>query len=64
VSDTEAPDMPGTQFLVDGEGFLRFIQRPSEASPGWNDPEALERALRVISAHPISAAPGAQHHHH
>jgi putative copper export protein/mono/diheme cytochrome c family protein len=64
VSDTEVPDMPGTQFLVDGEGFLRFIQRPSEASPGWNDPEALESTLRAISAHPISPAPGAQHHHH
>ena len=64
VSGTEAPDMPGTQFLVDGEGFLRFIQRPSESSPGWNDPAALESTLRAISANPILAAPGGQQHHH
>jgi mono/diheme cytochrome c family protein len=64
VSDTEAPDMPGTQFLVDGAGFLRFIQRPTEASPGWNDPEALKNALRAISAHAILAATGGQHHRH
>lgn len=64
ISATGLSDMPGTQFLVDGEGFLRVIQRPSDASPGWNDREVLERISRTISAHPIAAAGGGHHQHH
>jgi len=64
VSGTTASDLPGTQFLIDGAGFLRLIQRPSEASPGWDDPKVLERASQMISAHPISDAHAAMHHHH
>ena len=39
VSATEASDMAGTQFLVDGGGFLRLIQRPAGMIPRpWRAP--------------------------
>jgi len=64
ISATGTADMPGTQFLVDSAGFLRFVQRPTAASPGWDDPEVLASSIRTIFANPILAATGGQHHHH
>jgi putative copper export protein/mono/diheme cytochrome c family protein len=64
ASATAVSDLPGTQFLVDGAGFLRLIQRPSDEPPGWNDPEVLESVSREVSAHPISDASLGQHQHH
>ncbi len=51
-------DLPGAQVLVDGQGWLRAVQRPG-ASPGWNDPRALAAAVRGIEGHPLAA--GTEH---
>ena len=51
-------DLPGTQVLVDGQGWLRAAQRPGR-SPGWDDPRALAAAVRDIEGHPLAA--GAEH---
>jgi putative copper export protein/mono/diheme cytochrome c family protein len=64
ISSTQVTDMPDTQFLVDPQGFLRLIQRPSGSSSGWDQPDVLERVSRTISDHPISTSQGGQHQHH
>ena len=64
ISATAVSDMPGTEFLIDSEGFLRLTQRPSETSPSWNDPEVLRNIGRMISTDPISQPSSGQHHHH
>ena len=51
-------ELPGTQVLVDGQGWLRAVQRPG-ASPGWDDRQVLAGAVRDIEAHPLAA--GAEH---
>ena len=64
ISGVDPRDLPGTQFLVDAAGFLRLIQHPSEASPGWDDPTVLDSVSRMLAAHPISEAGVEMHHHH
>ena len=50
------PDaLAGTQVLVDGAGWLRAVQAPG-ATPGWDDPAALEAALREVREHPQATA--------
>jgi mono/diheme cytochrome c family protein/uncharacterized membrane protein len=39
----------GTQFLIDGEGWLRAMQRPG-ASDSWNDPKSLAAAVAAMLA--------------
>jgi putative copper export protein/mono/diheme cytochrome c family protein len=63
VSGTPGQDMPGTQFLIDRNGWLRAAQHPSDASAGWNSPEALGKAIRTIASHPIAPTAEAHHHH-
>ncbi len=55
-------DLPGSEFLIDGEGWLRAMQRPG-AAPGWNDPKVLEADIEQLAAHPIAASAGASHAH-
>ncbi len=45
--------LPGTQVLVDGQGWLRAVQRPG-AEPGWDDPRALAAAVRDIEGHALA----------
>ncbi len=47
--------MAGTQFLIDGAGWLRAA---TSLSPGWNDPHTLQAELRELTAHPIAAGTG------
>lgn len=47
--------MAGMQVLVDGEGWLRAVQRPG-AGPSWDDPSALAAAVRDLQAHPLGLA--------
>jgi putative copper export protein/mono/diheme cytochrome c family protein len=53
--------LAGTQVLIDGNGWLRALQRPS-AAPGWNDLKVLSAEVETIRAHPIAAA-GSSHAH-
>jgi putative copper export protein/mono/diheme cytochrome c family protein len=48
-------DLPGTQFLIDGDGWLRAVQRAG-ATSSWNDPAALSAAIRTLEAHPVAAS--------
>ncbi len=49
----------GTQFLIDGDGWLRAIQHPG-ASDSWNDPQSLAAsvaAMRTQKVAPKAPAP-------
>ena len=61
ISGLALAGLPGTEFLIDGDGWLRAVQRPT-AAPGWNDPAVLEADMRQLAAHPI-ASPGVSHAH-
>ncbi len=52
--------LPGTQFLVDGAGWLRAVQRPGDQA-GWNDPQRLLADIRRFRAHPLAAGAGMDH---
>ncbi len=53
VSGTPLARMPGTQFLIDGEGWLRAMQQAG-AAPGWDDTTALKLEIRQLDAHPVA----------
>jgi hypothetical protein len=45
-----APSLPpGTQFLIDSDGWLRALQRPGVAD-SWNNPKALAAAVAAMHA--------------
>ena len=60
VSGVPPSAMPGTEFLIDGAGWLRAMQAP-EAAPGWNDPRQLSAEIAQLAAHPLPADAGAVH---
>ena len=62
ISGLTLPNLPGTQFLIDGEGWLRAVQRPA-GMPGWNDPATLAAEVQQLAAHPIAPNAGASHAH-
>ena len=62
VSGLTPAELPGTEFLIDGDGWLRAVQRPT-AAPGWNDPKTLAADVQQFAAHPIAASAGASHAH-
>ncbi len=45
--------LAGTQFLIDGDGWLRAMQRPG--STQWDDPRALLADVRGFRAHPVGS---------
>jgi len=57
VSGIPEHDLPGTQFLIDGEGWLRAIERPGDPKD-WNNPQALAAELNDLKAHPIAMGVG------
>ncbi|MEJ1978998.1 MAG: CopD family protein [Acetobacteraceae bacterium] len=58
ISGIPARDLPGTQFLIDGNGWLRALQRPGPSAT-WEDASVLASEVRTIREHPITvvAAP-------
>lgn len=59
-----APEqLAGTQFLVDPDGWLRWVFAPEQAA-ALAMPGALQRALDEIAAHPLAAGARAGHQHH
>ena len=62
VSGLAASELPGMEFLIDADGWMRAVQRPT-ARPGWNDPKTLAADVQQLAAHPIAASPGASHAH-
>jgi putative copper export protein/mono/diheme cytochrome c family protein len=62
VSGLAPSELPGSEFLIDAEGWLRAVQRPT-AAPGWNDPKILATEIQDLAAHPIAANAAASHAH-
>ena len=54
VTGRTPAEMAGTEFLIDGDGWLRAMQGPT-AAPAWNDPKRLASDIRQYAAHPIGA---------
>ena len=54
IAGLALPEVSTAQFLIDGDGWLRSLQRPGVA-PGWNDPAVLAQAVAAIRAHPLSS---------
>ena len=64
VSFGEVPEaLAGTQALADQNGWLRQRWRPGD-TPNWNDPRALDTAIRDIATHPLAITAGGGHGHH
>ena len=61
VSGMSAASIAGSEYLIDGAGWLRQLQRPG--TEGWNDPQALQADIRQLQAHPIVAKPEAMDPH-
>ena len=57
ISGVLPGEIGGAQFLIDGDGWLRLLQRP-DAAPGWDDPGTLAQAIAAIRAHPMTGARG------
>ena len=57
ISGLRPQEVNGAQFLIDGNGWLRDLQRP-DAAPGWDDPAILAQAVAAIRAHPLAGTGG------
>ncbi len=55
VSGLDVSALPGTEFLIDDQGWLRAMQRPNTAS-AWDDASSLDAELRSLRAHPAAEA--------
>lgn len=62
LSDGPAEALPGTEFLIDPAGLLRFIHRAG--TQGWMTRQQLISEVDGICASPIDAANGGEHGHH
>ena len=60
VTGISARDLPGTQILVDGQGWLRAVQ-PAGAAPDWDDPRVLAAKVTEIEHHPLGASNRTMH---
>ncbi len=59
IAGVPQSELAGAQFLIDGDGWLRAVQRPGR--PGWNDPKALAAEIQQLATHPVAASPGVSH---
>ncbi len=58
------PDrLPGVEFLIDANGWLRAIHIPGDAG-GWDTRDALIAAIRGICGDPVPQRSGDEHEHH
>ncbi len=60
VSGQPPDQLAGTEFLIDGAGWLRAMQRPTSAAD-WNDAARLLAQIRTLAAHPIAGSTGGSH---
>jgi putative copper export protein/mono/diheme cytochrome c family protein len=64
VSGLAPADLPGMQFLVDTNGWLRAMRPLAGAGQSAADPEALLAEIDQICHHPLDDPGGASAHHH
>jgi putative copper export protein/mono/diheme cytochrome c family protein len=50
-------DLPGTQFLIDDNGWLRAVRRPMGGS-GWDDARSLAAEIANLRAHKVTVSAG------
>ena len=62
VAGVAPRDLPGTEFLIDTNGWLRAVQKPGETI-SWNDPGRLEDQVIQLCEHPLGAEAQVHHHH-
>jgi putative copper export protein/mono/diheme cytochrome c family protein len=55
--------LPGAEFLIDPNGWLRAAWLPGSGR-GWSTPDELIAQVRLICTHPIASDPGGDHEHH
>ncbi|MGA3401925.1 MAG: CopD family protein [Acetobacteraceae bacterium] len=55
--------LPGAEFLVDPNGWLRAAWLPNSGR-GWSTPDQLIAQVRLICTHPIAINTGGGHEHH
>jgi hypothetical protein len=55
--------LPGTQFLIDGKGWLRAVHHPGFAASDWNDPAVLTAEVKELQSHPVAGSAGMDHAH-
>ena len=60
VAGVQLRDLPGTEFLIDADGWLRAVEAPGDPS-GWSDPARLAATIRQLAAHPLAAGGGHGH---
>jgi mono/diheme cytochrome c family protein len=56
-------EAPGTQFLIDGKGWLRAVHHPGYAPGDWNDPAVLAAEVKELQSHPVAGSGGMDHAH-
>ena len=61
VAGRATAEMVGTEFLIDGDGWLRAMQASAATAP-WNDPKRLASDVRQYTSHPIGAIGGSHAH--
>jgi putative copper export protein/mono/diheme cytochrome c family protein len=54
VTGLGAAALADSQFLIDGDGWLRAMQ-PGDTAVGWNDPAVLAAEIGKLAAQPIAA---------
>jgi putative copper export protein/mono/diheme cytochrome c family protein len=63
IAGLPAGELPGTQFLIDGKGWLRAVHHPGYAPGDWNDPAVLAAKVKELRSHPLGGAAGMDHAH-
>jgi hypothetical protein len=64
VAGVPPGELESTEFLVDPDGWLRAVIRPTGAA-AWPDADRVAAAIKDAQAHPIASnESSAMHHHH
>jgi putative copper export protein/mono/diheme cytochrome c family protein len=57
VAGLDPDTSSGAQFLIDGDGWLRAVQRPGTKEV-WGEPGGLTAEIEALKAHPVAPTPG------
>jgi hypothetical protein len=63
MAGTTSDKLAGTEFLVDGDGWLRAVLRPV-GSDHWASDADFLAAAREAATHPIATSDSGPMHHH
>jgi hypothetical protein len=63
IAGRPVESLAGSQFLIDGGGWLRALWRPGDP-PGWTEPNSLAALAHQVANTPLQASSGGGHVHH